>query len=437
MATSKQSAASIFGVNLRTGMAVLTFRLLLATLAAVAMITAVTTVAGAQTYHVLYNFTGHADGGNPAGGLEMDARGNLYGMANDYGNGNCSFGGTVGCGTAFELAHKGTGWIFNLLYTFTGGNDGEAPSGRMVFGPDGSLYGTTVFGGGGNCTFGQSCGTVFNLRPPASVCKSVLCPWSETVLYRFTGGSDGNWPQLGDLSFDHSGNVYGTTPRTVYEVVHSNGTWTFNLLFAFTQEDGGCCSFSGVIFDQAGNLYGTTYAGGDGYGVVFELSPSAGGWTYNQLHSFNVGTDGGEPQGNLIFDQQGSLYGTTPQGGAGNAGTVYELTPSSGDFLVLHTFYGGVQQEGPYDAVVFDANGNLYGTTYGGGSHDRGNVFKLTPSGSGWIYQSLYDFTGGSDGGTPEDKLIVDASGNLYGTTFFGGTGSCDGGCGVVFEITP
>jgi len=415
----------------------LTSHLFLVTLAAVAVMTAVTTAAQAQTYHVLYNFTGHEDGGNPAGGLEMDAHGNLYGMTDDYGNGNCSFGGTVGCGTAFELAHRGTGWIFNLLYTFTGGNDGEAPSGRMVFGPDGSLYGTTVFGGGGNCTFGQSCGTVFNLRPPASVCKSVLCPWSETVLYRFTGGSEGNWPQLGDLSFDHSGNVYGTTPRTVYEVVHSNGTWTFNLLFAFTQEDGGCCSFSGVIFDQAGNLYGTTYAGGDGYGVVFELSPSAGGWTYNQLHSFNVGTDGGEPQGNLIFDQQGSLYGTTPQGGAGNAGTVYELTPSSGDFLVLHTFYGGVQQEGPYDAVVFDANGNLYGTTYGGGSHDRGNVFKLTPSGSGWIYQSLYDFTGGSDGGTPEDKLIVDASGNLYGTTFFGGTGSCDGGCGVVFEITP
>jgi uncharacterized repeat protein (TIGR03803 family) len=415
----------------------LTFHFLLVTLAAVGVMTAVTTVAGAQTYHVLYNFTGHADGGNPAGALEMDAHGNLYGMTNDYGNGNCSFGGTVGCGTAFELAHRGTGWVFNLLYTFTGGNDGEAPTGRMVFGPDGSLYGTTVFGGGGDCTFGQGCGTVFNLRPPASVCKSVLCPWSETVLYRFTGGSDGNWPQIGDLSFDHSGNIYGTTPRTVYELVHSNGAWTFNLLFGFTQEDGGCCSFSGVIFDQAGNLYGTTYAGTTGYGLVFELSPSAGSWSYNTLHNFQVATDGGEPQGNLISDQQGSLYGTTPLGGTYDSGTVYQLTPSSGDFSALHTFYGGVEEEGPFDAVVFDANGNLYGTTYGGGSHDRGNVFKLTPSGSGWIYQSLYDFTGGSDGGTPEDKLIVDASGNLYGTTSYGGNGNCNGGCGVVFEITP
>jgi len=415
----------------------LTSHFLLGILAAIAAITAITTTARAQTYHVLYNFTGHADGGNPAGALEMDARGNLYGMTSDYGNGNCSFGGTVGCGTAFELAHRGTGWIFNLLYTFTGGDDGQYPSGRMVFGPDGSLYGTTVFGGGGNCTFGQGCGTVFNLRPPASVCKSVLCPWSETELYRFTGGSDGNWPQLGDLSFDQSGNVYGTTPYTVYEMVHSSGAWTFNLLFSFTQQDGGCCSFSGVIFDRAGNLYGTTYGGGDGNGVVFELSPSAGGWTYNQLHSFQFSTDGSEPQGDLIFDQQGSLYGTTPMGGAYNTGTVYQLTPSSGDFSVLHTFYGGVEQEGPSDAVVFDVNGNLYGTTYGGGSHDRGNVFKLTPSGSGWIYQSLYDFTGGSDGGTPDDKLIVDAGGNLYGTTSFGGSGNCDGGCGVVFEITP
>ncbi|MGA8879090.1 MAG: choice-of-anchor tandem repeat GloVer-containing protein [Candidatus Korobacteraceae bacterium] len=393
------------------------------------------TAAQAQTYHVLYNFTGQADGGNPVGPLELDAHGNLYGMTSDYGGGNCSFGGTVGCGTAFQLARRGSGWIFSLLHTFTGGTDGQSPSGRMVFGRDGSLYGTTVFGGGGNCTFGQGCGTVFNLKPSASVCKAALCPWSETVLYRFTGGSDGNWPQLGDLVFDHSGNIYGTTPKTVYEL--ENGTWAFNLLFAFTQQDGGCCSFSGVIFDQAGNLYGTTYAGTTGYGLVFELSPSGGGWTYNTLHNFNVETDGGEPQGDLIFDQQWNLYGTTPQGGAGDAGTVYELTPSNGYFSVLHTFYGGVGEEGPFDAVVFDANGNLYGTTYGGGSHDRGNVFKLTPSGDGWTYQDLYDFTGGSDGGTPEGKLVVDANGNLYGTTSYGGSSDCNGGCGVIFEITP
>jgi len=405
---------------------------------AIAFCVAVTTQpAHAQTYQVLYNFTGQADGGDPAGGLVMDQRGDLYGMTSYYGRGSCSFGGDVGCGTAFELARKGSGWIFNLLYTFTGGNDGETPTGRMVFGPDGSLYGTTAFGGGGNCTFGQGCGTVFNLKPPATACKSALCPWTETILYHFTGGNDGMWPQLGDLTFDQSGNIYGTTPPNVYELVRSNGSYTFNLVFKFTNNDGGCCSFSNTLFDQAGNIYGTTYAGGNGSGVVFQLMPGGGGWTYNQVHAFQGQTDGAEPEGNLIFDQQGNIYGTTPQGGAYNAGTVYEVTPSSGAFSVLHTFYG-TADEGPTDAVIFDAQGNLYGTTYGGGSHSRGNIFKLTPYNGGWMYQSIYDFTGGSDGGAPTGPLILDPNGNIYGTTFYGGTGHCSSaGCGVVFEITP
>jgi len=427
-----QTSASLFAVRLQTEAVV--FALVVALVATLAAVP----VAQAQTFQVLYNFTGKADGGNPAGGLVMDPLGNLYGMTNQYGGGNCSFGGTVGCGTAFELARKGTELIFNLLYTFTGGNDGQSPTGRMVFGPDGSLYGTTVFGGGGNCTFGQGCGTVFNLKPPATACKSALCPWKETILYHFTGGNDGMWPQLGDLTFDQAGNIYGTVPHNVYELVRSNGSYTFNLVFKFTNNDGGCCSFSNTLFDQAGNIYGTTYAGGNGYGVVFQLAPGGGGWTYNQVHAFNFSTDGAEPQGNLIFGQQGNIYGTTPQGGAYDRGTVYEVTPSSGAFSVLHSFYGGAEEEGPTDAVVFDAQGNLYGTTYGGGSHGWGNVFKLTPYNGGWTYQSIYDFTGGSDGGTPTGRLILDADGNIYGTTFYGGSNRCAGpGCGVVFRLTP
>jgi uncharacterized repeat protein (TIGR03803 family) len=97
----------------------------------------------------------------------------------------------------------------------------------MVFGPDGSLYGTTVVGGGGICTFGQGCGTVFRLRPSANFCRTALCPWTETVLYRFTGGDDGNWPQLGDLTFDAAGNIYGTTPYTVYELAKAHGSLTW------------------------------------------------------------------------------------------------------------------------------------------------------------------------------------------------------------------
>jgi len=413
------------------------FRLLLITVIGCALIGVAIPAAHAQNYHVIYNFTGHADGGSPAGGLVMDQHGNLYGLTFDYGTGTCDFGGSPGCGTAYELERHGQAYLFNLLHTFTGGSDGAYASGRMVFGPDGGLYGTTTFGGGGNCTFGQGCGTVFRLRPPATVCKSITCTWSETVLYRFTGTNDGMWPQLGDLIFDSTGNIYGTTPDNVFELVHSNGGWAFNALFTFTQSQGGCCSFSGVIPDSAGNLYGTTYAGSTGSGLVFELSPSSGGWTYNTLYNFQGQTDGSEPQGNLIWDNEGNLYGTTPMGGTNNLGTVYELTPSTGYFSVLHSFYGP-EGEIPFDAVVFDAQGNLYGTTWGGGSHGQGTVFKLTPAGDGtWTYQRLYDFTGQSDGARPESKLIVDANGNVYGTTIYGGSSNCNGGCGVVFEITP
>jgi uncharacterized repeat protein (TIGR03803 family) len=136
------------------------------------------------------------------------------------------------------------------------------------------------------------------------------------------------------------------------------------------------------------------------------------------------------------LDQQGNLYGTTPRGAQYNSGTAYALTPSSGAFTVIHTFSGSAD-EGPSDSLVFDAAGNLYGTTYGGGTHHRGDVFKLTPYDGGWTYTDLYDFTGGADGGTPAGKLILDAAGNLYGTAAYGGTGICNQGCGVVFKITP
>jgi hypothetical protein len=281
MADEQQDAASIFDNNIRIG----TVALVLAVMFATTMIAV--PAARAQSYQVLYNFTGQVDGGNPSAGLTMDQRGNLYGVAGYFGNGTCSFGGSVGCGTAFELAHGGSGWVFNLLHSFTGGNDGQTPAGRIVFGPNGSLYGTTTFGGGGACTFGQGCGTVFNLQPPAAVCKSAICPWRETVLFHFTGGSDGRFPQIGDLAFDQAGNIYGTTPPTVYELTHSNGGWTFNLLYTFTGGDNGDDSFSGVVFDRAGNVYGTASAfGANSAGTVFEMTPSAEGWTYQVLHSF-------------------------------------------------------------------------------------------------------------------------------------------------------
>ena len=157
---------------------------------------AAATSAHAQTLKVLHNFTGNGDGGTPSAGLTIDHAGNFYGT---------TMSGATGNGTAFKLVHMGSGWVVNTLYTFQGGNDGSAPIARVLFGPDGALYGTTSLGGF------DGYGTVFQLRPPATACKSVSCPWGETVLYRFQGGSDGLSPQYGDLTFDNTGNIYGTT----------------------------------------------------------------------------------------------------------------------------------------------------------------------------------------------------------------------------------
>ena len=157
----------------------------------------------APRFGLIHSFVGSNDGAVPYAGLTMDQAGNLYGT---------TFGLGSGYGTVFRLKRTAGGWIFNPLYSFTGGSDGAGPEARLVFGPDGSLYGTTTFGGGGSCTgVFDGCGTIFRLRPSATPCKSVLCPWTETVLYRFSGGSDGLYPMYGALVFDKAGNMYGTT----------------------------------------------------------------------------------------------------------------------------------------------------------------------------------------------------------------------------------
>ena len=175
--------------------------------------------AQAQTYQVIYNFTGGQDGAYPEAGL-TERGGKLYGTAYQ--------GGSFNRGTVFKLAPNGSGWVFSTLYSFTGHADGSAPIARVVFGRDGTLYGTTEFGGH-NC--GVGCGTVFHLRPPATFCRTVLCPWTETVLYQFSGFGDGANPGYGDLTFDQAGNIYGTTffggvnaQGVVYELTPSGAT---------------------------------------------------------------------------------------------------------------------------------------------------------------------------------------------------------------------
>ena len=408
-------------------------------------ITVVAPAMHAQTFTVIHSFRG-SDGGGPDG-LLLDPAGDICGVA-DYGGSNSDACQPYGCGTAFELKRTHSGWVFNLLYTFQGGYDGLRPDSAPVFGPDGALYGPLADGGEGNCDQ-NTCGMVYRLSPLASSCKSALCSWSENVLYRFTGGGDGGYP--GQIVF-HDGDIYGTTTLggrhggcstgfcgTIFEMTPSGGGWTESAVYQFAGGPGDGGWPSNLVFDHAGNIYGTTETGGEQYeGTVYELSPNGSGYTEQILYQFTAGDSGEGPTG-LILDSAGNLYGTTYTGGAGGCGTVWELSPSGGswNFSVVYSFSGGGGCFGPSDGLVMDAVGNIYGTTNRTGSDNRGVVFKLTPSGSGWTYTDLHDFTGGSDG-QDAGALVLDDKGNIYGASGSGGLGSCGGnGCGSVWEITP
>ena len=343
-----------------------------------ALTVVLTQSAPAQTFNVIHTFTGKGDGATPWSGLTMDQAGNLYGTT--CGN-DCGYGGNAG--SIFRLSRNGSSWIFNPLYNFPGGSAGGNPYAGVVLGPHGSLYGTTPYAFGGY-------GTVFSLTPSATACKSAICYWAETLLYRFTGGSDGAAPAFGDVIFDGAGNLYGTT------------------------------------------LFGGAYSAG----TVFELTPSGSGWTENILYSFTGGSDGGYPYAGLIFDQAGALYGATMFGGQAGGGTVFKLTPVNGiwNYSTVYSFNGpGGAYCGPAGNLIMDAAANLYGATQCDGTYGLGSVFELTLSGGRWTYTSLHDFANGSDGGNPVGPVMLDASGNLYGTASRSGSS----GQGVVFEITP
>jgi uncharacterized repeat protein (TIGR03803 family) len=381
-----------------------------------------------QTLSVLHTFTGEADGAGPVG-LTIDAAGNLYGTTGSGGLAGCEGNG---CGIVFKVSRAGSGWTLSPLYTFTGGDDGALPLARVILGRNGTLYGTTALGGAGNT------GVVFNLQPPVHVMGRVFNPWTETVLYHFGGVADGNYPG-GDLLFDAAGNIYGTTEYggsecggtsycgTVYELIPSGSGWSEDILYEFTNENV-AIPLAGVIFDDAGNLYGMT---SNAAGAVYELMRSGSGWTESTLFEFGYEGGGYSPARGLIFDPLGHLYGTAQFGGTNGAGTVFELMSLGGSWnaSTLFNFTGG---GAPRDSLVRDASGNLYGTTCFGGVHNSGTVFKLTPSGGGWTETDLHDFSGDGDGYCPMGNVILDAQGNIYGTACEGGSE----GYGTVFEIT-
>ena len=418
-----------------------------ATIAAVMVIAG--TSAHAQTFQVLHTFTGAGDGKYPSGGgITMDRFGNLYGgtsYGGQYTN-NCDYYGTqTGCGVVFKMSHRASGWTFDVLHSFNG-SDGYSPNQLISVAADGSIYGSTYYGGTGTfCTSG--CGTLFHLQPPASFCRSVSCPWNATVIHDMQGEpNDGSLPNFGALTVDAAGNIYSTSETgglynggAVYELVRSGNTWSPKVLYSFTGYLDGANPWGGVIIDQSGNIFGTATSAFDGAGVVFELTPAGPGYTYHVLHTFNGGTDGGIPSGPLAMDPSGNLFGVTESEGPNGGGTVWELSPNNGgwNFSLVYSFTDG-PFSGPVGGLLLDTAGNLYGATIYNGAYNYGSVFKLTPSGNGWTYTSLHDFTGGSDGWYPWSSLSMDATGNLYGVAAFGGNSqNCQGGCGVVFEITP
>ena len=400
----------------------------------------------AQTFTIIHNFTGGEGGANPSAPLTVD-QGTLYGTTIAGGGGSCS--PAAGCGTVFRLAQRNSQWIYGVLYSFAGGTDGAAPITGVTIGSNGSLYGTTAAGGGGQCpnVWGLGCGTIFNLQPPLTICPSISCPWRETQLYAFqgfaNGGHDGAAP-ITDLLFDHSGNIYGTTYDvgahnfgTAFELTHSGGGWTENTIWDFSASGGQAHPEGDLIFDPAGNLYGTTL-GQPANGAVYELMPMQSGWSEHTLYAFQNGSDGEFPEMGVIFDSDGNLYGASGNGGTGGGGVIFELTPL-GDGWQFHSLYELAAAQpgcGPPYGLTMDSDRNLYGVTNCGGLFGLGNVWELSPSGDSWAYLSLHDFQGG-DGAFP-NNVVLDASGNLYGSTTRGGTGAgCTGGCGVVFKITP
>jgi uncharacterized repeat protein (TIGR03803 family) len=354
-----------------------------------------------------------------------------------------------------------------LLYRFNGASGGGIGPNGLTPDSRGDLYGTTLDG------------LAFELSPP----QVAGAPWTETVLYRFTGGHDGGHPTSG-LVFDHAGNLYGTAQvggqyatyecflagcGVVFELsppTQQGGAWTETTLYAFLGSPDGNTPWAGPIFDQAGNLYGTTFAGGAGNshdigcGTAFKLAPPStarGEWTETVLYGFTCGIDGGNPYDGLAFAPGGAgpadgLFGTLSSEGVHNGGVVYELTPpaqGNGPWIatVLHTFMAAGQNDGanPQDAPIFDKAGNLYGTTRLGGVASAGTVFRLSPPaapGGPWTETILYSFTGGSDGAQPYAGLLLDKRGNLFGMAYGGGGGvggaDCGTtGCGTVFELSP
>ena len=403
----------------------------------IALLVVITGLSFAQDhkYRVLHRFDG-TDGGDSVAPLLLDSAGNLYGTT--------LMGGTANLGTVFKLDTTGQ---LTVLHNFSGGADGKSPDAGLLQDGSGNLYGTASQGGS------FSNGLIFKLDSAGN----------ETVIYNFTGGADGSYPS--SLVMDAAGNLYGTTGDggdlsclglgfgcgVIYEF-DTAGVYT--VLHTFLGPEG--AAPVGIVRDSLGNLYGMTAYGGNCSsmfcGVVFKIDIRG---AYSVLYNFPGGIDGNQPAGAPVLDSAGNVYGITISGGdlscknlnqGQGCGAVIKVD-STGNETVLHAFSGVPDGSFPEDSLLRDSAGNLYGVTgsggdkichYDSGGPGCGTVFKIDPSGNETI---VYPFKGPTrmDGKSPFSALIMDSSGNLYGTTSAGGLtqkNGCDFTCGVIFELS-
>jgi uncharacterized repeat protein (TIGR03803 family) len=324
---------------------------------------------------VLYSFTSGADGGEPYKGVTLDRQGNLYGTAVTGGSGSCE----GGCGVVYKLTNSGGKWNQTVIHAFTGGDDGSGPGARVTVDQSGNVYGMAPTGGA------YGLGTIYKIRQEHNEA------WNLQVIHAFTGGADGATGSAGRMILRRgrlygaataggtygSGVVFELTPRGV-------GEWNFRTIYSFRGQPDGSFPYGALLFDRLGNIHGTTYYGGaNGIGAVYELSPRAsiGEWNESVLYSFQEGSDGNSPIGNLVSDNVGNLYGTTSEGGLGS-GTIFKLSPmGSGQWVetVVHPFQGPPDGAFAYNGMVVDKFGNFYGATVHGGDNNDGAIYKFTP----------------------------------------------------------
>jgi uncharacterized repeat protein (TIGR03803 family) len=396
-------------------------------LATVVILAAVAIPAQAQTETLLYQFAGSPDGASPKSGVVLKGT-TLYGTT--WEGGGPPGDGNTGYGIVYKVST--TTGKETILHTFTANTqppyDGLEPLGGLAFDKEGNLYGTTPYGG---LYDGEGYGTIYEITTKGA----------ETVLYAFQGGTDGAYPEYVTPVFDKAGNLYGTTLGGKYGNgnVFKFGSGGLTTLYNFTGFSDGGTPPCGVTLDTKGNIYGVAAAGGAyGYGVLFEITAAG---AYSVLYNFTGGADGSRPYSPPVF-KSGKLYGSTLAGGSSSCnegcGVIYEYTlakgKKAGEETVLHSFNGTDGLYPMYGALVFDKEGNLYGTTLNGGPTNLGNVYELAPDGT---LTTLYNFDQQPDGYAPMGGVVFDPKGNLYTTAAYGGNNGGEYGAGTVIKVTP